>query len=137
MRTVILWTHAISGAIWIGACACFVIAGIALADGSLEQRSFLTNAAPKINRLGAISAALLLVTGLINFAILGAIWRFAYSAQFLSVLAAKVALFVAMTIALTYASRVGIAMRQMVRAHIAIVVMGGIALMLGLWLMGT
>ena len=64
----ILWTHAAAGAIWVGACACFVIAGLALAAGSVEQRKFTVNAAPKIDQLGLVAAAVLLVTGLIKLA---------------------------------------------------------------------
>src|SRR5882672_10939512 len=51
LATTILWIHATAGALWIGACACFVIAGLALTPGSDEHRNFVTRSAPKIDRL--------------------------------------------------------------------------------------
>jgi putative copper export protein len=151
--TVILWTHAAAGAVWVGACACFVIAGLALAGGSDEQRSFTFNAAPKIDTLGLAAAAILLVTGLFNLMTAGISRRFAFSTAFMTVLAIKIALFIVMILVMTWSMRIGAAiravlergradavpgaMRRMVRAHIAIVAMGGIALILGTWLMGS
>jgi putative copper export protein len=149
----ILWTHAAAGAIWVGACACFVIAGLALTAGSVEQRNFATNAAPKIDLLGLVAAAVLLVTGLINLTTAGISRRFAFSTAFMTVLAIKVTLFVAMIVVMTWSMRIGAviravlargridavpgAMSRMVKAHVAIVAMGGLALILGTWLMGS
>jgi hypothetical protein len=151
--TVILWTHAAAGAIWVGACACFVIAGLALASGSSEQRNFTVNAAPKIDTLGLVAAAILLATGLYNLLTAGIARRFAFSTAFMTVLAIKIALFIVMIAVMTWSMRIGAviravlsrgradavpgAMHRMVRAHLAIVAMGGIALILGTWLMGS
>ena len=151
--TVILWIHAACGAIWVGACACFVIAGLALAAGSDEQRNFIVSAAPKIDVLGMVAAALLLITGFINLMTAGISRRFVFSTAFTTVLAIKIALFIVMILVMTWSMRIGAAiravlergraeavpgaMRRMVRAHIAIVALGGIALMLGTWLMGS
>jgi hypothetical protein len=151
--TVILWTHAAAGAIWVGACACFVIAGLAFSAGSVEQRNFATNAAPKIDVLGVIAAVVLLVTGFVNLMTAGIARRFAFSTAFMTVLAIKIALFIIMIVVMTWSMRIGAviravvargrtdaipgAMARMVRAHIAIVAMGGIALILGTWLMGS
>lgn len=151
--TAILWTHAAAGAIWVGACACFVIAGLALADGTDEQRNFTTNAAPKIDQLGLVAAAILLATGLFNLMTAGISRRFVFSTAFITVLAIKIALFIVMIVVMTWSMRIGAvisavlergrrdavpgAMRRMVRAHIAIVAMGGVALILGTWLMGS
>jgi len=151
--TAILWTHAASGAIWVGACACFVIAGLALDAGSVEQRNFVAGAAPKIDRLGLVAAVVLLGTGLFNLMATGVSRRFAFSTAFMTVLAIKVALFIVMIVVMTWSMRVGAviravvargradavpgAMRRMVKAHVAIVAMGGIALILGTWLMGS
>jgi hypothetical protein len=149
----ILWTHAAAGAIWVGACACFVIAGLALTPGSVEQRNFAANAAPKIDVLGLVAAVVLLVTGFFNLMTVGIARRFVFSTAFMSVLAIKIALFIVMIVVMMWSMRIGAvlgavvargradavpgAMTRMTRAHIAIVAMGGIALMLGTWLMGT
>lgn len=153
LETVILWTHAVAGAIWIGACACFAIAGLALGAASAEQRNFVANAAPKIDRLALVAAGLLLVTGLISLIEAGVVRGFAFSTAFMTVLAIKIALFIVMIAVMTRSMRVGAAVRaviereridaaagamtRMVRAHAAIVAMGGIALILGTWLMGS
>jgi len=150
---VILWIHAAAGAIWVGACACFVIAGLALSAGSDEQKNFAANAAPKIDLLGLIAAALLLGTGMINLITAGTVRRFVFSTAFMTVLAIKIALFIIMIAVMTWSMRVGAviravvargrvdavpgAMSRMVKAHVAIVAMGGIALILGTWLMGS
>src|ERR1700722_4263756 len=82
--TTILWIHAGAGAVWIGACACFVIAGLALTPGSAEQRNFAAGAAPKIDRLALIAAWLLFNTGLLNLAIAFGLWRgYAFSTAFI------------------------------------------------------
>ncbi len=151
--TVILWIHAAAGAIWVGACACFVIAGLALAAGGDEQKNFAANAAPKIDLLGLIAAAVLLGTGMINLITAGTVRRFVFSTAFTTVLAIKIALFIIMIAVMTWSMRVGVviravvargrvdavpgAMSRMVKAHVAIVAMGGIALILGTWLMGS
>jgi hypothetical protein len=151
--TLILWTHAAAGAILVGACACFVIAGFALSAESVEQRNFATNAAPKIDVLGLVAAVVLLITGFINLTTAGIARRFAFSTAFMTVLAIKIALFIIMIVVMTWSMRIGAviravvargrtdaipgAMARMVRAHIAIVAMGGIALILGTWLMGS
>src|SRR5271157_3941499 len=76
LGTVILWVHAVAGAIWIGACACFAIAGLALGAGSAEQHNFVTNAAPKIDVLGLVAAAVLLMTGVISLIEVGVVRGF-------------------------------------------------------------
>lgn len=153
MGTAILWTHAAAGAIWIGACACFAIAGLALGAGSAEQRNFVANAAPKIDLLGLVAAVVLLASGVISLIAAGVARGFAFSTTFITVLAIKIALFIVMLAVMTWSMRVGAAVREanaregidavagamtrMVKAHGAIVAMGGIALILGTWLMGS
>ncbi len=153
LPSAILWTHAAAGAIWVGACACFVIAGLALPAESVEQRNFVANAGPKIDLLGLVAAIVLLVTGFINLMTAGVARRFVFSTAFMTVLAIKVVLFIVMIVVMTWSMRIGAviravvspgrddavpgAMTRMVRAHLAIVAMGGIALMLGTWLMGS
>jgi len=153
LGTAILWTHAAAGAIWIGACACFAIAGLALGAGSAEQRNFVANAAPKIDLLGLVAAVVLLATGVISLIAAGVVRDFAFSTTFITVLAIKIALFIVMLAVMTWSMRAGAAVRaaiaregsdtvagamsRMVKSHAAIVAMGGIALILGTWLMGS
>jgi hypothetical protein len=151
--TIFLWIHASAGAIWATASACFVIAGLALAPNSVEQRNFVNKAAAAIERIGLLAAATLLVTGLINLFTVATFRGFALPTQFVVVLSIKILLFIAMTVVLIRAMRVGGAIRAlleraragaipsamttMVRAHFAIAVMGSMALILGLWLSGS
>ncbi len=151
--TIILWTHAVAGALWIGASACFVIAGVALEPQRVEQRNFVAKAAPIIERFGLAAAAVLFATGLVNFITVLIARRFALSAQFAIVLSVKVVIFIMMATMLSRAMRMGASIRalmskdrtdtlpaavnRMVRSHSAITAMGAVALVLGLWLMGT
>jgi putative copper export protein len=153
LTTTILWIHATAGALWIGACACFVIAGLALTPGSSEQRNFAVSASPKIDRLAMLAAAILLLTGFVNLAQAGISRRFAFSTAFTTVLAIKILLYIAMLAAMRWSIKIGAVIRaviergrtdaipgalnRMVKAHAAIVAMGGIALLLGLWLIGS
>ena len=136
MTTTILWIHATAGALWIGACACFVIAGLALTPGSDEHRNFVVRTAPKIDHLAMFAAALLFLTGLLNLARAAISRQFAFSTGFTTVLAIKILLFIAMLVTMRSSMKTG-AMNRMVKAHAAIVAMGSIALLLGLWLIGT
>jgi hypothetical protein len=153
LRNVILWLHAGSGAIWIAACACFVIAGLALDDGTAEQRSFARSGVRRINQLAIAAASILLITGAFNIAIAAEQRHYHLRASFMVVLLAKIAIFILMGAALGAAWRTaaltrqmfalgneaGIpgAIRRMVRAHFAIVALGSVALVLGLWLVGS
>lgn len=153
LRNVILWLHAGSGAIWIAACACFVIAGLALEDGTQEQRSFARIGVMRINQLAIVAASILLITGAFNIAIAADQRHYHMRASFMIVLFVKIAIFILMVAALGAAWRTaaltrhmfaqgndgGIpgAIRRMVRAHFAIVALGSVALVLGLWLVGS
>jgi putative copper export protein len=136
MTTTILWIHATAAALWIGACACFVIAGLALTPGTDDHKNFVARSAPKIDRLAMLSAALLLLTGLVNLAQAAISRRFAFSTAFTTVLAIKILLFIAMLAAMRASMKIG-AMNQTLKAHAAVVAMGSIALLLGLWLIGS
>ncbi|MGA7871512.1 MAG: hypothetical protein WCA22_11495, partial [Candidatus Binatus sp.] len=109
--------------------------------------------APKIDILGVVAAAVLLVTGFFNVMTAGIARRFVFSATFTTVLAVKIALFIVMLVVMTWSMRVGAviravvgrgrvdavpgAMTRMVRAHAAIIAMGALALILGTWLVGS
>ena len=139
----ILWIHAICGGTWVAASAAFVIAGLALEDGSDEQRNFVAKVAPRIDGLAIAAASVLVLSGMMNLAFAAASQRFRFSPQFDVVLGAKIAILILMLIALgaaVRARRLGEptgAISGMVRYHGAIVILGGLALLLGLWLMGT
>ena len=136
MTTAILWIHATAGALWIGACACFVIAGLALTPGSDEHRNFVVRSAPKIDRLAILAAALLLLTGLANLVQAAISRQFAFSTAFTTVLAIKIVLYITMLVMMRSSMKTT-AMDRMLKAHAAIVAMGAVALLLGLWLIGS
>jgi putative copper export protein len=136
LTTAILWIHATAGALWIGACACFVIAALALTPGTNEHRNFVDRSAPKIDRLAILAAALLLLTGLVNLAQAAISRQFAFSTAFTTVLAIKIVLYIAM-LAIMRSSMKTAAIDRKVKAHAAIAAMGSIALLLGLWLIGS
>ena len=136
MTTAILWIHATAGALWIGACACFVIAALALTPGTNEHRNFVVRSAPKIDRLAILAAALLLLTGLANLAQAAISRQFAFSTAFTTVVAIKIVLYIAMLVTMRSSIKTA-AIDRKVKAHAAIVAMGSIALLLGLWLIGS
>ena len=154
LQTIVLWMHALAGGAWVAACVCFVIAGLALASGSDEQRNFALGAAPKIVLFNLVAAILVLLTGAINLLFAGMVRRFHFSAEFWRTLGIKAVLFLAMFIALRLALRAAMRLRDdaqpsapldalsdrisgLVRLHGAIALMGAAALLMGLWLMGT
>ena len=153
LRSAILWIHALAGAAWVAACVCVVIAGLALAAGSEEQRNFALSAVPKIDGFSLAAAIAVLFTGATNLAAAGLVRNFHFTPQFGLILGIKVILFTVMTVALISTLRAATSLRhsaeaaseqtitdataRMVRMHGAIAAMGGIALLLGLWLMGS
>ncbi|HUY38587.1 MAG TPA: hypothetical protein VMV13_07140 [Candidatus Binataceae bacterium] len=153
LRNTILWIHALAGGAWVTACVCFVIAGLAIAAGSEEQMNFALRAAPRIDGFNVAAAIIVLATGGFNLALAGVARGFNFSAQFGIILAVKVLLFIAMTLALgralsitttlravaghSRAAAVPVATTRTVRWHGAVAAMGAIALLCGLWLMGS
>ena len=152
LRTVILWIHALAGAGWVAAGVCFVIAGLALTGD--EQRDFALGAAPRIVGFSLAAALVLFLTGAVNLVLAGIARRFRFSKEFGGILGIKVVLFVVMVLALRWTLRAAAALRDaaqptppldaladktagMLRAQGAIALMGAVALLLGLWLMGT
>lgn len=154
LQTVILWIHALAGAGWVAACVCFVIAGLVLSAGGDEQRDFALGAAPRIVGFSLAAALLLLFTGAVNLVLAGIVRSFRFSPEFERILGLKVVLFAVMFLALRWTLRAGASLPDdaqpaapsnalahrlagMVRAQGAIALMGAVALLLGLWLMGT
>ena len=154
LQTIILWIHALAGAAWVAASLCFVIAGLALASGSDEQRNFALGAAPKIVLFNLMAAILLLISGAVNLLFAGMARDFHFSSEFIRIIGIKLALFVVMFVALRSTMRAAARLRDdadpsaplnavpdrltaLVRTNAAIAVMGATALLLGLWLMGA
>jgi hypothetical protein len=149
VRTVILWIHALAGAGWTAAAGAFVIAEAAMNPEDGERRSFARRAAPLINRLGAAAVVVLVVTGVVNLILASAVRAHPFSRGFITVLAIKAGILVAMCLVLFAAFRTegelnAPVARDAERASMrlmalngAIVAMGGAALVLGLWLLGS
>jgi putative copper export protein len=154
LETVILWIHALAGAGWVAACVCFVIAGLVLSAGGDEQRDFALGAAPRIVAFSLAAALLLVFTGAVNLILAGIVRNFRFSSEFGRILVVKIVLFVVMFLALRWTLRAAASlpndaqpaaptnalahrMAGLVRAQGAIAVLGAVALLLGLWLMGT
>ncbi len=83
-----------------------------------------------------LAAALLLLTGLVNLVQAAISRQFAFSTAFTTALAIKILLYIAMLATMRLSTKTG-AMNRMVKAHAAIVAMGAVALLLGLWLIGS
>ncbi len=143
-----LWIHALSGVVWTGACAAFVLAGSAIrsGSGSDEWREFGTKMAPRLGRLNLAAAAALLATGIVNLAIAAHARDYAFSRAFVTILGAKIGLFVAMALALAGSWRAArmivgsdavSGINRMIRLSTMTVMAGTLALALGLWLMGS
>jgi hypothetical protein len=142
-----------AGALWLGASASFAIAGLALATDSVEQRNFVERGASRINALAMFAAVLLVISGMFNLNQVFQARASMLSRTFLYVLGVKILLYIAMLMTLGVALRsipamreaiergvgdaVPYAMRTMLRVHIAILAMGSVAMMLGLWLVGS
>jgi putative copper export protein len=145
LETAILWIHALAGASWAGACGCFVIAASAAGAHSEERRSLARRAAPAVNRIGGIAVIVVLITGVANLFIAGEARRYQFSPQFIMVLCAKAVIFSLMLVLERTSIRMGYALQdaddaQLSRALLingAIAAGGGIAMLLGLWLMGS
>ena len=152
LSAAVLWVHVLSGAVWIGACACLVIALSAMAAGSGEFRDFVNRAMPLLNRVSVAAGLALVISGAARFLMLKAAGGFAPSAMFIDVLLAKIALFAAMTIAMAASLRASAMLRAEIdsRADSAgattrriavlsglIAGLGGAAMLLGLWLVGS
>jgi len=150
LATAALWIHVLAGASWIGICASFVLASLALAGAATELREFATRSLPLLNRLAVGCACIVPLTGIINFGFAARAHGYALPREFLLIVAVKLLLFTAMAWALVIA--IGrsktIAMngdagaegppvvRVLVPWYGLIVVLGAAALGLGLWLAG-
>lgn len=149
IRTIILWTHAIGGAGWIGACVCFLIAAGAMGADTEEGHAFARRVAPAINRIGLGATILIVGTGLVNFFIAGQQRNYHFSNLFVEVLGAKIVGLIVMFVLLIASFRAepdldgndaaafSRSMRRMLLCEGAIAAAGALAMILGLWLLGS
>jgi len=149
MRTTILWLHALGGVAWIGAAAVFVIASSAVGLDDDEGVAMMRRIAPVINRIGLAAMLFIVISGIVNIYIAGTMRRFAFSNAFVELLALKIAALSAMYVLLSLSWRAEAnlassddsqnhrAARRLIMFNLAIIGFGGIALLLGLWLLGT
>jgi hypothetical protein len=135
--------------VWIGASACLAIAIPALAAGSEEFREFSRQGVPALNRINVAASIGLVVTGagkLVSLMVRG----FAPSTMFVYVLFMKIGLFMFMTAALAASCRAAATLkaqggtsespasaRRVAWLSGLTAAMGGAAMLLGLWLVGS
>jgi hypothetical protein len=149
VRTTILWLHAVGGVVWIGAAAVFLIASSAVGIEDEEGVAMMRRVAPVINRIGLAAMLFIVVSGIVNIYIAGTMRRFAFSNTFVELLALKIAALSAMYVLLTLSwraeanlassdqSQIRRAARRLMMFSLVIIGLGGIALLLGLWLLGS
>jgi putative copper export protein len=152
IRAVTLWIHVLSGVVWVGACASFLIAAAALGGEPDESRTFASRVAPRINRLCLPLAISIPITGIANLLFVEKARGPALPAEFLGIIAVKVTLLCIMAISLWVAWRAeainrngglaadstsGANLRELMTSYGLIVGLGAMALGLGLWLSGS
>jgi len=152
-RTILLWVHACAGAIWIAAAASFVIAALATAEEA--DTSTIRRAGSAINRIGLFAMVAVVLTGIINTFVAGEMRNFAFSQSFVVVLALKIVALAAMIVILNRCVRahriiaaeadaeisgrnaIAKARTQLIVGNSLVAAIGGLAMILGLWLLGT
>lgn len=151
LRAAVLWIHVLSGAVWIGTCACLAIALSALTAGSDEFRDFAIRGVPTLNRVNVAVAVTLVITGATRLLILVIAGGFVPLTMFIDVLLMKVVLFAAMAIALGASLRAAAVLKAgggsgaeaaLSARRVAVLSgltagLGGAAMLLGLWLVGS
>ena len=154
IKAVILWVHVLCGVVWVGACATFILAAVALAGEPDESYAFAVRSAPRINRLCAPLAIAIPITGIGNLLFATQAHGSVLPAEFIGILIAKVGLLAIMVLGLLGASRAAVLLkkpsamgvtesrrevniRQIIALYGLIVGAGIVALGLGLWLSGT
>lgn len=157
IRSIVLWVHVLCGAIWVGTSATFLLALSAMTAESAEWRDFALRAVPPINRINAVAALIVPMTGAGNLFSVAMLRRSPFPPVFVGIVAIKVVLFFIMGVMLAAAfaaertmresfagqrrdhnfdDGVG-ALRRLVRLYGTIAAFGVVALVLGLWLAGT
>lgn len=144
-----MWAHVVCASWWVLASATMALVGAVLSAQTAEGRAFAVRVVPKFNRVNAAAAATLLLTGMVNIYEVGRRRNFEFSRSFVHVLAAKIALFALMLLALKASLSVehrlvrpdpdpqapGLGRLALLSGAVAL--MGATAMLLGLWLAGT
>lgn len=150
----VLWIHALCGVAWVGACASFVLAAVALSGERGELREFAIRTAPRINRVCLVLACAIPLSGTGNLIFAARARGFALPREFIGILSAKVALYAVMALLLRTAWSAETALRAKLAAEAGnaaetveihklmkfygfSVAAGALALGLGLWLSGS
>ncbi len=151
-RTILLWVHASAGAIWIAAAASFVIAALATAEEA--DTGTIRRAGAAINTIGLFAMVAVVLTGIINTVVAGDMRNFAFSQSFIVVLTLKIVALAAMIVILnrcvrahrriadgadagTSGNTIARARTQLIVGNSLVAAIGGLAMILGLWLLGT
>ena len=100
LSTVALWVHVISASWWILAGVTMAVAGTVVGTESTEGREFMLRVVPRLNQANAVAAAALLLTGVVNLAMVGEHRGFSYPSSFMRVLSIKLTLYALMVAAL-------------------------------------
>jgi len=149
LRTTILWIHALGGVAWVGAATVFVIAASAVGIEDEEGLAMVRRIAPAINRIGLFAMLFIIVSGAVNIYIAGVMRRFAFSDNFIELLFAKITILAAMfgvlsaswraesRLASTHPPQAHSAAYRLMLYNLAVMGLGGTALLLGLWLLGS
>jgi uncharacterized membrane protein len=149
LSSVVLWLHVLCGVSWVGAAASFVLATAALGAQSRELRDFAVCVSPRINRLCCGCAILIPITGVANLVFAAQARNFQLPPEFVRIVAVKLLLFALMAGLLWQASQRAAAIAKVSVAEVAPLVgrltrlygmmlaLGGIALLMGLWLAGV
>lgn len=149
LRSLILGIHVLCGAGWVAICVGFLVAAAALTMES-EAINFVQRVAPRLNRIGLGCACLIPLTGFGNVAFVMQARRGTLPAQFIWILAGKIAFFAVMVLAQVAAvtrlsttpifapgTSAFIELHRLARLYGLIVGAGAGALILGLWLAGV
>ena len=149
----LLWIHASAGAIWIAAAASFVIAALATAEEA--DTGTIRRAGSAINKIGLFAMVAVVLTGIINTFVAGEMRNLAFSQSFVIVLVLKIVALAAMVVVLNRCIRahriiaagaeagisekdaISKARTQLIVGNSLVAAIGGLAMILGLWLLGT
>jgi hypothetical protein len=152
LQTAILWVHVLSGVLLVGLCGTFILGVTLLGDPLEESSGFDISVVRQINRVCAVLAFAIPITGLAN--LLFAVREHGQlSGGFIEIVGAKIGLLGLMILALGASSRAArrtspaaagrrasccqAKLRQIIVAYGVIVGAGIAALGLGLWLSGA
>jgi uncharacterized membrane protein len=151
LREAVLWLHVLCGVTWVGTSAAFVLAASSMAVETEEWKEFALHAAPRINRINLVAAAIIPLSGIGNLFGAAMTRKGPFPPAFVGILSLKVVIYFVMAILLSAAvgaerrmreaaisaERLKPAAQRLTRLYGVIAGCGVVALGLGLWLAGT